>query len=51
MLKRIDCKNLDCPKPVLIVKDELSKIEEGILEVEVNSLSSIGNVMRFAQSQ
>jgi len=51
MLKRIDCTNLDCPTPVLITKDALAEFDEGILEVEVNSLSSIGNVLRFAQSQ
>jgi len=51
MVKRIDCKNLACPEPVLRTKDALEEIEEGILEVEVNSFSSLQNVKRFARNQ
>ena len=51
MVKRIDCKNLACPEPVLRTKDALEEMDEGILEVEVNSFSSIQNVKRFAQNQ
>ena len=51
MVKRIDCKDLACPEPVLRTKDALDEMEEGILEVEVNSFSSIQNVKRFAQNQ
>jgi len=51
MVKRIDCKNLACPEPVLRTKDALEEMEEGILEVEVNSFSSIQNVKRFAENQ
>lgn len=52
MIKKIDCKNLACPKPVLLTKQALEDIgDEGIVEVELNSLSSIENVKRFAKSQ
>jgi len=51
MIKRIDCKDLVCPEPVLRTKDALEGMEEGILEVEVNSFSSIQNVKRFAENQ
>jgi TusA-related sulfurtransferase len=48
MIKRIDCKNLSCPEPVLKTKDALEKMEEGVLEVEVNSYSSLQNIRNFA---
>jgi len=51
MVKRIDCKDMACPEPVLKTKDALEEMEEGILEVEVNSFSSIQNVKRFAENQ
>ncbi len=51
MVKRIDCKNLACPEPVIKTKEALEEMDEGILEVEVNSFSSIQNVKRFAQNQ
>lgn len=48
---KLDCKDLDCPKPVLRVKEALDSMEEGILDVELNSLSSIENVKRFVNSR
>ena len=51
MVKKLDCKNLACPEPVLKTKEALEGFDEGILEVEVNSFSSIANVKRFAQNQ
>jgi len=51
MVKKLDCKDLACPEPVLKTKDALDEMEEGILEVEVNSFSSVQNVKRFAQNQ
>ncbi len=48
---KLDCRDLDCPKPVLRVKDALDEIDEGILDVELNSLSSIENVKRFVNSR
>jgi TusA-related sulfurtransferase len=50
MVKRIDCKNLACPEPVLRTKDALEEMKEGVLEVEVNSFSSVQNVKKFASN-
>ncbi|QCT95217.1 mercury transporter MerT [Caminibacter mediatlanticus TB-2] len=51
MVKKIDCRNLACPEPVLKTKEALEEMEEGILEVKLNSFSSIQNVKRFAKNQ
>jgi len=49
---RIDCKELSCPEPVLRTKKALESLgENGILEVELNSVSSIENCKRFAINQ
>jgi len=48
---RIDCKDLDCPEPVLRTKKALESLgDEGILEVELNTVSSIENCKRFAMN-
>ena len=51
MNKKIDCRNLACPKPVLKTKKALEEMDEGILEVLVNSISSVQNVKRYATNQ
>ena len=48
---KLDLRDLDCPIPVLRTKEALDEMEEGILDVELNSLSSIENVKRFVASQ
>jgi len=48
---KIDCRDLACPEPVLKTKKALEEMDEGILEVLVNSISSIQNVKRFAANQ
>ncbi|WP_456432886.1 mercuric transporter MerT family protein [Nitratifractor sp.] len=48
---KLDCRDLDCPVPVLRTKEALESIDEGILDVELNTLSSIENVKRFLRSQ
>ncbi len=48
---KLDCRDLDCPVPVLRTKEALESLEEGILDVELNTLSSIENVKRFVKSQ
>ncbi len=48
---KIDCRNLACPEPVLKTKKALEEMDEGILEVLVNSVSSVQNVKRFAANQ
>ena len=52
MIKKIDCKNLACPEPVLKTKEAWESLEDdSILDIELNSISSIENVKRFAKSQ
>ncbi|MDX1809183.1 MAG: mercuric transporter MerT family protein [Sulfurospirillaceae bacterium] len=52
MTRSIDCKNLACPLPVIQVKEAYEKLtDDGILDVELNSYSSIENVKRFAKNQ
>ena len=49
---KIVCKDLACPKPVLKTKETWESLsEDDILDIELNSLSSIENVKRFARSQ
>ncbi|WP_457605871.1 mercuric transporter MerT family protein [Nitratifractor sp.] len=48
---KLDCRGLDCPIPVLKTKEALEPMEEGILDVELDSLSSIENVKRFVTNQ
>jgi len=52
MLLSIDCKNLACPEPVIKTKEAYEKLlDDGMLDVALNSYSSIENVKRFAKSQ
>ncbi len=45
---KIDCCDLACPEPVLKTKKALEELEDdSILEVLVNSVSSVQNVKRF----
>ncbi len=46
---KIDCCDLACPEPVLRTKKALDELEDNsILEVTVNSVSSVENVKRYA---
>ena len=48
----LDCKDLDCPKPVLELKKALESLpQDGIIDLELNTVSSIENCRRFALSQ
>jgi len=48
----LDCKNLDCPKPVIMVREAYERLgDDDFLDVELNSYSSIENVKRFAKKQ
>jgi len=40
-----------CPEPVIRTKETLEGIDEGILDVKLDSFSSIQNVKRFASNQ
>ncbi len=49
---KINCCDLACPQPVLDTKKALEELEDdSLLEVLVNSVSSIENVKRFASKQ
>ncbi len=48
----INCCDLACPEPVLRTKKALEELpEDSILEVVVNSISSIANIERFTKNQ
>ena len=48
----LNCKDLDCPKPVLELKKALESLPaDGIIDLELNSVSSVENCRRFALSQ
>jgi len=51
MEKRIDARGKACPQPVLMTKDALESMDEGIVTVLVDSEISRDNVVRFAASQ
>ena len=52
MIKKLDCKNLACPEPVLRTKEAWEKLDDNsILDIELNSISSIENVKRFARKE
>jgi len=49
---KLNCKDLDCPKPVLELKKALEALpSDGIIDLELNSVSSVENCRRFALSQ
>jgi len=48
-MKKVDCRGLACPAPVLKTKEALEEIEKGELVVIVDNKASKENVKRFAQ--
>jgi len=51
MSKTIDARGKTCPQPVLMTKQGLESLKEGILTVIVDDSTSRDNVERFARSQ
>lgn len=48
---QIDCRNLECPKPVLQTRDALKSLKIGQnLEILLNEIAAIENVKRFLQT-
>jgi len=45
----VDARGFPCPKPVLMTKEALEKVREGVVEVLVDSVASRENVKRFAE--
>lgn len=50
MKEKIDARGLACPQPVILTKNALEEIEEGIIEVIVGNKAASENVARFARS-
>ncbi len=49
---KLNCKDLDCPKPVIKTKEAYEGLgDDEILDVELNSYSSVENVKRYAKKQ
>ena len=44
----IDARGLACPKPVMLAEEALSKMQEGIVDMLVNTGASVKNLKRFA---
>jgi len=51
MENTIDARGKACPQPVLMTKDALESMEEGIITVVIDSEIAKDNVVRFATSQ
>jgi len=51
MEKTVDAKGRACPQPVLMTKDALESMDEGVVNVLTDSEISKENVVRFATSQ
>lgn len=47
--KQIDCRGLECPRPVVDTKQALEEIESGILTVVVDNQVSLENIKLFAK--
>lgn len=50
MAEKLDCKGLQCPFPVIKTKQELEKMESGVIEVEVDDTTPKNNLLKFAKS-
>ncbi|GFR35110.1 sulfurtransferase-like selenium metabolism protein YedF [Thermobrachium celere] len=49
-MKKIDCRGLACPKPVIITKKELDNINSGEIEVLVDNEGARENLSKLAQN-
>ena len=47
---KIDARGIACPQPVLMVKDALEKIEEGVVTILVDNKGSSINIKNFCES-
>lgn len=50
-MRKIDCRGMPCPQPVITVKQALEEMKEDELTLIVDNPSSCENVKRFALSQ
>ncbi len=47
---KIDARGIACPQPVLMMKDALDKIEEGVITIVVDNKGSSSNIKNFCES-
>ena len=47
--RQVDCRGLECPKPVVDTKQALDEIESGTITVIVDNATSRENIKRFAK--
>lgn len=50
MVKQIDCRGLECPKPVVNTKQALDQVESGTVTVIVDNKTSLENIKRLAKN-
>lgn len=50
MGKKVDCRGLECPKPVMNTKQALDEIESGTITVIVDNKISLENIKRLAKN-
>ena len=51
MSSTVDARGLSCPQPVLMTMDEIKKVSEGEIEIQVDTDTSKENVTRAAESK
>jgi TusA-related sulfurtransferase len=51
MSTQVDARGLSCPQPVLMTLDEIKKVQQGEIEVFVDTDTSRENISRAAESQ
>lgn len=47
----IDARGIDCPKPVIMTKNALDEIEEGIVHIIADNKACVMNMKKFAEGQ
>lgn len=50
-MKKLDCRGMPCPQPVLATKDAIEASPNELIEVIVDNKASMENVSRFLKSQ
>lgn len=50
MVNQIDCRGLECPKPVVNTRQALDEIESGTVTVIVDNKTSLENIKRLAKN-
>ncbi len=52
MIEKLDCTDLECPTPVILTKEAYEELpDDSMLDIKLNSFSSVENVKRFAKKQ